>query len=119
MSKCTFCSKSVFGNLYRLRTARNIIEEIISLKKEYGIKTIYFIDDTINVNHKRLIEMCNLLKQEGIVWKCNARLDFMTKEILKCMKDSGCVYIDYGIESGDIRILELIRKDLLRKKQKK
>lgn len=118
MSKCTFCSRSVFGNLYRLRTAKNIIAEIISLKKEYGIKTIYFIDDTINVNHKRLIEMCNLLKQEGIVWKCNARLDFMTKEILKCMKDSGCVYIDYGIESGDINILGLIKKGFTPEKAK-
>lgn len=118
MSKCTFCSKSVFGNLYRLRTAKNIIKEVISLKKEYGLKTIYFIDDTINVNRNRLIEMCNLLKQEGIVWKCNARLDFMTKDILKCMKDSGCVYIDYGIESGDLRILELIRKGFTPEKAK-
>lgn len=110
MGRCTFCSKSVFGNFYRFRSAKNIMAEVISLKRKYGVSTIYFIDDTINVNHKRLIELCNMLKKEGIIWKCNARLDLMTKELLHFMKDSGCVYISYGVESGDTKILQSIKK---------
>jgi radical SAM superfamily enzyme YgiQ (UPF0313 family) len=110
MGRCIFCSKTVSGSIYRFRSAENIAEELKQLKQKYGINSFLLVDDTINIIPGRLREICKHLRGAGIVWRCNARIDFMTKELLQEMKASGCTQISYGIESGDPDVLRLMRK---------
>lgn len=44
---------------------------------------------------------------------CNARVETVNKDILQCLKEAGCVSLDYGVETGS----EWLRKNILQRKQ--
>lgn len=114
---CDFCSRPVFGNELRVRTASSIvneIEEIISL----GYERVWFADDCFTQNSKKLKEVCNeiIKRQLKIGWECLSRVDTLDLELITLMKLAGCVRIFFGIESGDDSILALMGKNTSTKK---
>jgi radical SAM superfamily enzyme YgiQ (UPF0313 family) len=56
--------------------------------------------------------MCDEIKRRklDITWEGYTRADRITKDLLKQMKDAGLVRLSFGVESGDQRILEAIKK---------
>ncbi|MBC8285651.1 MAG: cobalamin B12-binding domain-containing protein, partial [Nitrospinae bacterium] len=51
---CTFCEiESIAGAKFRHRSAENVIQELIFLKENYGIKSIIFDDDNFYINTNR------------------------------------------------------------------
>jgi radical SAM superfamily enzyme YgiQ (UPF0313 family) len=72
------------------------------------MKNIYFFDDMIS--SKRLVELSKILKPLKVKWWCQLK---PTKDILPLMKDlsdSGLRAVSWGIESGNQRILNLMKK---------
>jgi anaerobic magnesium-protoporphyrin IX monomethyl ester cyclase len=112
--RCAFCSKSVHGKIYRAKSPKAIIEEIKYIKKRYRIKELLFYDDTFTLNRQRIIELCNeMIKNKiNIPWSCETRVNLVDKELLSKMKRAGCYIISYGVESGNQKILNNIKKDI-------
>ncbi len=109
---CTFCaSKSLFGKRVRFRSVENIMKEIDFLIKRHKIKSIYFYDDTLTLRKNWMDELCNELKKRDLKWICGTRVDAVDEKMLIKMKNSGCKYISYGVESGSNRML----KDVIKK----
>lgn len=110
--KCLFCARTVYGNRGTYFSADRVMEMIKDLYYNYGIREIQFRDDNFTVFRKRLIELCHKLKEANLdlTWTCTGRVDTVTPDILKLMKDAGCWQIWYGIESGSQKILDLIKK---------
>ncbi len=111
---CTFCDRNVFGQTYRERSAGNILKEIRQLYEMYQIREIAFVDDTFLINKERIYKLFGLLLQEGLQlhWTCMARINNVTFEFLKFLRQHGCWNIAFGIESGDEEILKVIRKNI-------
>ena len=108
---CIYCSAhGVFGRKYRLRSPENLMEEIDLLRESYNMNYINFVDDEAVISKKRLNKLCEGLKERKIMWNCRARVTSVNKEMLTLMKDSGCVHINYGAESGNQETLNYIRK---------
>lgn len=105
---CNFCSKNFQG--VRLRSVHNIVEEIKSAMKKFSINSFMFDDELVVVNEKRITKLCKELKKLNIVWRCQGRVNYATKEILKMMKDAGCVSVGFGVESGSPKILKNMNK---------
>lgn len=96
----------------RMRSAKNIIDEIRMLHKQ-GFRSISFLDDQFVWNSKRIIEICNGIKDFNLEWSCLARADHLENEsMVKAMAEAGCKYIDIGVESFDQEILNYIKKEL-------
>jgi radical SAM superfamily enzyme YgiQ (UPF0313 family) len=113
--RCTFCaSDSVFRRVYRSRSAKNIFDEITFLMKKFKAKQFDFVDDTLTINKKELIGLCDMIINAGldIRWGCNARVDTVDEEILYKLREAGCTSIDFGIESGDPEILKSLKKGI-------
>jgi radical SAM superfamily enzyme YgiQ (UPF0313 family) len=110
--KCNFCYRMDKG--FRPRCNESIIEEIKLLKLNYGITHIIFGDELLMSSVERTINLCNdFIKHKlNIRWDCNGRLNYAKKEVLKIMKTAGCVFINYGIESFDDKILKNMNKAL-------
>lgn len=89
-----------------------------SVKKEVdmlaarGYKAIGFMDDNFIWNEERTRGICDILRPHGIVWGCQARVDAITEPIAKILGESGCRYVDLGIESFDAGILDYIHKGI-------
>jgi radical SAM superfamily enzyme YgiQ (UPF0313 family) len=110
--KCNFCYRMDKG--FRPRSKESIIEEITFLHRDYGINYIDFSDELLMSSQDRTIDLCNAFIESGIgfKWTCNGRLNYATPKVLSLMKKSGCVYINYGIESFDDKVLKNMNKAL-------
>jgi radical SAM superfamily enzyme YgiQ (UPF0313 family) len=117
--QCIFCQwpQLMFGNKYRLRSAKNIVDEI-----EYDLKVfpqlrsgeIFFEDDTFTLNKKRAYAICDeiLKRRLKITWSVNARPDIFEVELFKTMKKAGCRLFLVGFETGVQQIMDNIKKNL-------
>jgi radical SAM superfamily enzyme YgiQ (UPF0313 family) len=109
---CNFCYRMVPG--IRFRSPQNIVEEIRLLKERYHITYIAFYDELLMGSVQRTKDICNAIIDSNldIRWCCDGRLNFATTEVLKLMKKAGCVFINYGIESLDEKVLKNMNKKL-------
>ncbi|MGE0792724.1 MAG: radical SAM protein [Candidatus Woesearchaeota archaeon] len=102
--QCTFCTHHGHG-LYQEFPLENIKESIIKSKAKF----VFFIDDMFS--KKRLLELAKLVKPLNIKWMCQLKpTKEFDKETLKILYDSGLRLIIWGVESGNNRILKLMKK---------
>jgi radical SAM superfamily enzyme YgiQ (UPF0313 family) len=110
--QCAFCCKGhMMFNNYRFRSPDNIAKEIQSLIDDYDIEHIRFVDDIFTFDRDRVISLCDKIKDMGITWVNITRADRIDEEMLKHMKEAGCIETHIGIESGSQRLLSLMRKN--------
>jgi len=115
--RCKFCMR-VLGNSVRMRSPENVISEIEYLYKKFGKEGSWFRDETFGLSTKWTNRFLDLLEEfnnnHGIKWswKANSRVNIADYDIYKRMHDLGCTSLDFGIESGNARILKEIKKDI-------
>ena len=109
---CIYCYHYHLGKTYRFRSAQNLIDEIKALKNKFNIQSVQFLDDCFVINKPRVFEFCDLLLKEklGIAWGCNGRVNIVDEAMFKRMREAGCTNVDYGIESGSQKILDVMKK---------
>jgi radical SAM superfamily enzyme YgiQ (UPF0313 family) len=112
---CSYCQptlQKVFGSKVRIRSPKNVVDELKEIKKKYNINAFYFQDDTLTAFKKWIKEFCYLYKKENLdlLWACNTRADTVDFDTLKMMRGAGCVKIKVGIESITDRIRNGIYK---------
>ncbi len=93
------------------RTAQSVDREM-ALLHEQGYKAIGFMDDNFIWNEERTRLMCEIMKKYGMLWGCQARVDAITEPIAKMLGESGCQYVDLGVESFNDEILKYVRKGI-------
>ena len=113
--RCTFCYRMDTG--YRARDPEALMDEIEYLNKEFGITYISFQDDLLMTSVEHTEKVCEAFagrRKKGlkVKWNCNGRLNYCSLELLKLMKENGCVFINYGIESMDNTVLKYMKKGL-------
>lgn len=113
--RCNFCYRMDEG--FRPRASAAIIEEIKLLQRDYGITCISFGDELLMSSAARTEELCTSFIKAGlkIKWSCNGRLNYAKPNLLRLMRESGCVFINYGIEAFDDQILKNMDKALTTK----
>jgi radical SAM superfamily enzyme YgiQ (UPF0313 family) len=108
---CNFCATPInWGRAVRMRSSLNVIQEIESHIQTYGARVIFFYDDTFNVSLQRVEEISDLILERKIpvFWRCEIRLDLMTKPLLAKMKQAGLFHVSFGLEAGSERVRNTI-----------
>lgn len=111
--QCIFCAvPAVSGHNIKLRSPGNIVAEIEECVNKYKIKNFFFRADTFTWDEKWLVEICKLIIKKGlsIRWGTNSRVDTINENKLYWMKKSGCWIVGFGVESGNQKSLELMKK---------
>jgi len=114
---CNFCSTTQFwSRRWRARSAKNVVDEIEWLYKDYKIKFFTFFDDIFTTNPQRVIDICKEIinRKLEIKWYTETRVDCISKEMLEWMKKAGCFLVQFGVESGSPTILKNINKKITR-----
>ncbi len=114
-ANCNYCSVPFFsGKIIRRRSPNNIISEMIECYDTYGTKHFSFLDDTFTTDKKWVHRFCDSLKKsklhKKISWMCLTRVDNIDEHLLKNMKQSGCIKIEFGIETGSQNLLDFSKK---------
>lgn len=112
---CNFCYRLDKG--FRARSPQSIIDEIRLLQEKYAITYVGFYDELLMSSKKRTQELCKAFIEANlnIKWNCNGRLNFADIPTLTLMKEAGCTFINYGIESLDNATLKIMHKALTTK----
>jgi anaerobic magnesium-protoporphyrin IX monomethyl ester cyclase len=112
---CEFCAAvRMFGRRFRMRSTKNVVDELEYLHNTYGATNFTFCDDAFTVDQARTEELCEEIKRRKlkIKWNCGTRIDMLTKELLIKMKDAGCISVWSGVESGAQQILDAMAKGI-------
>ena len=108
---CNFCYRYIEG--MRFRNPKKVAEEMKLLYDTYNINFFVFFDE-LTMFPGKTEPLCDAIKdlKLDIRWLYNGRLNFAKPKLLKQMKDAGCVFINYGIESYDNQVLQNMHKQL-------
>ena len=108
---CSYCYK-IFGRKVIKRPINNLVDEIEILHKEWNIGYVGILDDLFTIDKSYVFEFCDELvrRKLKIKWSTSARCDMIEKDMLLRMRDTGCVYLGYGIESGSKRVLDYLQR---------
>lgn len=113
--KCNFCGCSSFWQ-HRIRrfAVQRVTDQIELLHETYGVDHFYIIHDNLSINRRVAVELASAIKELGlpITWDARCRLDRVDKELLRFLRNAGCVEILYGVESNDQMVLDAIGKKI-------
>jgi len=112
---CNFCYRMDKG--FRGRSNEAIIEEMRYLKDNYNINYICFYDELLMSSISRTMSLSQAIidAKLDVKWNCNGRLNYAKPKVLKLMREAGCIWINYGIESFDDEALKNMNKVLTTK----
>lgn len=106
---CDFCSRPIFGNLFRRRNLDTVFDEIEQVRR-LGYDSLWIADDNFTLDVNYLKEFCRRMAGKKIKWSCLSRVTGIDEEIANLMKESGCKRVYLGLETGDPATLKLMKK---------
>jgi radical SAM superfamily enzyme YgiQ (UPF0313 family) len=117
--RCTFCFNHKFNQLYRglgrvvrKRGIGSLVDEIRHTSKTYNLELIRFPDDTFTSKKDWLVEFLPRYKNKiNLPYTGLARANELDAHVVKALKESGCLNIYFGVETGN----EDLRNKVLRK----
>lgn len=120
---CYFClwnETLYYKKKYRKSSPYRVLDEINYILKAYKAKEIYFDDDSFTIDKNYIYEICHLILRERlhVKWSCMSNIINLDKDLLKIMKEAGCIGLKFGIESFSPDVLKKIEKPILLKKIK-
>jgi len=113
--KCVYCTiKAVWGKSWRGKSVKKTVDEIELLVRKYGIREIFFLDDSVSLDKKRWEGICDdiIERKLNIRWTTPNGIAHWTLDapLLKKMKKAGCYRITFGIESGNTETRKFLGK---------
>lgn len=114
---CFFCTDVIWKSAkphLRMRSPKNIADELEWLVKEYGIKEYFDVADEFNCRQSWAIAVCKEIAKRklGLTWKCQLRADQVSDELARNLARAGCWYVCLGVESGNQKTLDGIGKKI-------
>jgi radical SAM superfamily enzyme YgiQ (UPF0313 family) len=110
---CIYCTYPLLeGKGIRQRKIEEVVEELRYLIQEEAVDFIYFVDDIFNYPTSYAEELCRAMVrgQVKVRWTAFVNPGFLTENLLKWMKEAGCVGIEFGTDSGSARMLKNYKK---------
>jgi radical SAM superfamily enzyme YgiQ (UPF0313 family) len=123
--RCSFCSIHTFyrtarGKVVRVRKPEKIIEEMLELHRDQGVRIFLFQDDDFplwgRAGRRWVDELVDRMHDSGLsertVWKISCRAEYVEPELFTKLKDAGLFLVYMGIESGVEQGLEVLHKQM-------
>ena len=108
--RCTFCPERAEGRRYRPVPEAQVQSDLLALVSHARPALIHFLDSTMS---PRLLEHL-VRRPPGAPWYGFTRVSSRLGEADFCraLRDSGCVMLKLGIESGDQGVLDALEKGI-------
>ncbi len=113
--QCSFCfNKRFHHQCYRVKPVEVFLKEVEYLMKNHGVDCIYVADELFCCSSKEMREICKAFKESGLgfKWGVETRVGIFGKEDFEIMKDAGCIWVAFGIETGSPTMMKKIKKNL-------
>jgi anaerobic magnesium-protoporphyrin IX monomethyl ester cyclase len=112
---CIYCH-NLFGKKFRGRDPESVVEEMVMLNRDYGIREFHMVDDCFNLKKDRALKICELIQKRlpgiAIAFPNGLRSDILDWEMLCALKNAGMYLFAAAIESASPEIQKVIKKNL-------
>jgi len=110
--RCSYCSQ-IGPRRWRMRSAENVVAEWRWLVRELGAAEIGVLDDSFNINRRRVLDICQGIVAEGLqhvpwIMINGIRANLADEETLGAMRRAGCIRTAFGVESGNQAVLDTV-----------
>ena len=97
----------------KFQEAGRAADELQHVVSTYGLRGVYFWDETFTINKPRSLAFCDELIQRklNLTWRCLTRIDCLDAELADRMAAAGCRMIEFGVEAGDPQHRKLQHKN--------
>lgn len=113
---CSFCSEPILNGRYRWHSAEYVLRELQSVQDEFGHRAVIFYDDVYVINARRVMDVARgmIARRMDLVYRATTRADDVLRhpDLLPLLRDSGCVELCLGVESGSDAVLALNDKGM-------
>ena len=101
------------GTWCRRKSVDYIIDEIKTVRKQYGLKLLYFNDENFSMNKKWTEEfLTKYIEEINLPYICVIKLSNIDENIVRLLKASKCKGVLFGVETGSLSIRKVLnRKD--------
>lgn len=112
---CLFCLYNfIDGKKVRFRRPKVIAAEMESLVKNYGVKSIWFVDSQFypSPQSESIVEetLDEIIRRDlQLKWSSYLRIDRLTPSLAKKMLDSGISDFELSITSGSQKVVDVLR----------
>lgn len=109
-NRCVFCPEQAEGNPYMPLPPRRVADDLALLTKENSPALIHILDNAVSAAcMEELIQ-----RPPGAPWYAFARFSKTLTDLDFCrsLRQSGCVMLKLGLESGDQGVLDKLRKGI-------
>lgn len=114
--QCNFCGVVGFsGSREKMEQPAHTARVLGILKRDYGANAVQFYDNNFFMREDQARELADRLTPLGMNWWCEARVDAVLRYsdgTLRKIRNSGCVMIFFGVESGSNRKLQEMKKQI-------
>jgi anaerobic magnesium-protoporphyrin IX monomethyl ester cyclase len=123
--RCSFCSIHMFyrtapGKVVRVRKPAKVVEEMLYLLQDHGVRIILFQDDDFPIwgpaGRRWADELVGRMYDAGVVdrmiWKISCRAEYVEYELFKKLRDAGLFLVYMGLESGTEQGLKILNKQM-------
>lgn len=119
IKNCIYCADILSkGKCIRLREPESVVEEIERLYRK-GINYFHLCDSEFNIPYQHSIEICKAIIKKRInkeiFWYCYCAPREFDAQLAELMKEAGCAGINFGVDSGNDRILKNLGRDFTSK----
>jgi len=115
---CTFCSsrtRKSLGSKYRMRSPASVSDEMEFMMDKFGAQVFGFMDLSFPLVKKHAMGVFEEITKRGLhkkmKWATECRVKPLDEETVQGMHASGCVRVNFGIESGNDDILKSLKKN--------
>jgi radical SAM superfamily enzyme YgiQ (UPF0313 family) len=111
--KCNYCTYPLLeGNRFRVRDARDVVDEIEDLLREYGPHPVFFVDSILNFPRGHVEDICEeiLRRKLNVRWSCYATPVKLDRRQAQLMAQAGCEGIELGTDAVDDEQLKRLGK---------
>ncbi len=111
--KCSYCTYPLLeGNRFRVRDARDVVDEIEQLQRDYGPHPVFFVDSILNFPRGHVEGICEeiLRRNLKVRWSCYATPVKLDRNQAQLMARAGCEGIELGTDAVDDEQLSRLGK---------
>ena len=120
--QCVYCNKNIFGRKFRQKSPQRVADEIERML-QVGFREVHVEDDGFSTNMNKAKAILDEIIRRGMKFPWTLingiRVNRTDAELLDKLKAAGCYQAAFGIESGNQKILDRIRKDITKDEVRK
>ncbi|WP_447973377.1 B12-binding domain-containing radical SAM protein [Nitrospira sp. Kam-Ns4a] len=110
---CAFCALTLDHQNFRQKDPGKTVDELQALSDKYDTPYFFFTDECLALSPTKRLCQQILDRNLSLQWTAEMRFEKnLSRDLLRLMRDAGCLKIVFGLESFNQRVMDFMKKGI-------